>query len=398
MFSSLKVKDFQLYWFGMFISLIGSWIQITAQSWLVFELTKSAFLLGLVSFLNLIPVFFLSLFGGVLADRVNKRNILIITQNAFMALAFILAYMTQAKIITPKLIMIIALLNGIVMAFDAPSRQAMVVELVGKTHLMNAVALNSLAFNSSRIIGPVLAAILIANIGLAGCFYINGFSFIAVIAALMMIKNGKPGPINIRNSLYKDIKEALYYIRDNRIMLILVLIVGVISLFGVSYVILMPVFARNVLGSGVKEFGKLMSAIGVGAILSTLLLAKLGDFKSKGKFLLISLIMFSASLIALSFTRQHLLAMVMLAFLGWGAVSATAIINTLLQNMVSDRLRGRVMSIFMFTFAGMMPFGNLITGYLASVWNVSNAILFSGIICLVFSVYAGIFFPKLKSL
>jgi MFS family permease len=382
----------------MFISLIGSWIQITAQSWLVFELTKSAFLLGLVSFLNLIPVFFLSLFGGVLADRINKRNILIITQNAFMILAFILGYMTQAEIITPKLIMIIALLNGIVMAFDAPSRQAMVVELVGKSHLMNAVALNSLAFNSSRIIGPALAAILVAGIGMYGCFYINGFSFIAVIAALMMIKNGKPDKINTGNSLLKDIKEALYYIKDNRIMLILVAIVGVISLFGVSYVILMPVFARNVLGSGVKEFGKLMSAIGAGAILSTLLLAKLGDFKNKGKFLLFSLVMFSVSLILLSFTRQHLLAIAVLVFLGWGAVSATAIINTLLQDMVSDRLRGRVMSIFMFTFAGMMPFGNLVTGYLASVWDVSNAILFSGIICLVFSVYAGIFFPKLRSL
>src|SRR3989338_1590012 len=188
MFSSLKFKNFRIYWFGMFVSLIGTWIQYTAQSWLTFELTKSAFLLGVVGFLSSIPVFLLSLFAGVLADRVNKRNILIATQVAFMLLAFLLAVLTQMKTITAFQIMVIALLNGIVMAFDAPSRQAVVVELVGREHVFNAVALNSVSFNSSRLIGPALAGVLVATIGMSGCFYINGISFFAVIIALFLIK------------------------------------------------------------------------------------------------------------------------------------------------------------------------------------------------------------------
>jgi len=182
MFSSLKVRNFRIYWFGMLVSLTGTWIQQVAQSWLVFQLTNSAFLLGLVGFLSSVPVLMLSLFAGVLADRVEKRKILIATQILFMILAFLLALLTQLKIITPLQIMIIALLNGAVMAFDAPSRQAMVVELVGKTHLPNAIALNSVAFNSSRIIGPALAGVLVAVIGIGGCFYLNGISFLAVIA------------------------------------------------------------------------------------------------------------------------------------------------------------------------------------------------------------------------
>mgnify|MGYP001574438469 FL=1 len=186
MFSSLKVKNFRVYWFGMFVSLIGTWIQIVAQSWLVFQLTNSAFLLGVVGFLSSIPVFLLSLFGGVLADRLNKRNILIATQSAFMLLAFLLAALTQMKLVTPYQIMFIALLNGVVMAFDAPSRQAMVVELVGKDYLFNAIALNSIAFNSSRIIGPALAGVLVATIGMSGCFYINGISFLHLIIALFL--------------------------------------------------------------------------------------------------------------------------------------------------------------------------------------------------------------------
>ncbi len=187
MFSSLKIRNFRLYWFGMLLSLVGTWIQTVAQSWLVFQLTNSAFLLGLAGFLGLFPVFLFSLFGGVAADRVNKRVILLFTQNAFMVLAFILAIMTHLKIITPVQIMIIALLNGVVMAFDAPARQSVVVELAGKQHLLNAIALNSAAFNSARIIGPALAGLLIAGVGMSGCFYINGISFLAVIFALVLI-------------------------------------------------------------------------------------------------------------------------------------------------------------------------------------------------------------------
>jgi len=289
---------------GMLISLIGTWIQYVAQSWLVFQLTSSTFLLGLVGFLSSIPVFLLSLFGGVVADRMNKRSILIFTQSAFMCLAFILAILTHMKLITPGEIMLIALLSGVVMAFDAPTRQAVVVELVGKQYLLNAIALNSAAFNSARIIGPALAGILIAIIGMGGCFYINGISFLAVIIALFLIKLNNGPKREAKTKIGKDILEGLRFIKNNRTILILITMVGVTSLFGISYVILMPVFSNDILKVGVKGLGMLMSAAGCGALIAALLLARLGDFKYKGKFLISSTIIFSLSLVLFSLKSE----------------------------------------------------------------------------------------------
>jgi len=384
MFSSLKVRNFRIYWFGMLVSLIGSWIQITAQSWLVFQLTNSAFLLGFVGFLSSIPMFLLSLFTGVLADRVNKKNILIITQVSFMILAFLLAVLTHLKLITPAQIMLIALLNGVVMAFDAPSRQSMIVELVGKTHLPNAIALNSVAFNSSRIIGPALAGILVATIGMSGCFYLNGISFFAVIIALFLIKINSTKEIEQGNSALKDLKEGLVYVKNHRLIFALVSMVAVVSLFGVGYVMLMPIFAERILHVGIKGLGMLMSATGVGAVCGALLLARLGDFRKKGNFLIASVMIFSVSLILFGFSKSYLFSLIVLVFTGGSSVTAIALVNTLLQTNVPDKLRGRVMGIFMITFAGIMPFGNLFSGSVAQVWGVSAAIVSSGIICTLF--------------
>ncbi|MBI4972971.1 MAG: MFS transporter, partial [Candidatus Omnitrophica bacterium] len=258
MFSSLKVREFRIYWLGMFVSLVGTWIQTIAQSWLVFQLTHSAFLLGVVGFLGFIPVFILSLFGGVVADRFNRRNTLLFTQSAFMLLAFLLAISTQLRLITPRQIMLFAVLNGIVMAFDAPSRQSVVVDLVGKAQLLNAIALNSIAFNSSRIIGPALAGILIASIGMSGCFYVNGISFLAVIIALLLIKINHSVSENKNTNFSKDLIVGLNFIKNNLTILILIVMVGVTSLFGISYVILMPVFASDILKAGAKGLGILM--------------------------------------------------------------------------------------------------------------------------------------------
>ena len=398
MFSSLKVRNFRIYWFGMFISLIGTWIQAVAQSWLVFQLTKSAFLLGVVGFLASIPVFLLSLFGGVVADRMNKRSVLISTQSAFMVLAFILAIWTQMKIITPVQIMLIAVLNGIVMAFDAPSRQAVVVELVGKDHLLNAIALNSIAFNSSRVIGPALAGIFIASIGMSGCFYVNAMSFLAAITALLLIKISDGPKRSTKSSLTKDLTEGLRFIKQNRPILILITMVGVTSLFGVSYVILMPIFANDILKVGVKGLGVLMSAGGLGALVAALLLARLGDFKYKGRFLIFSLIIFSFSLILFSLSRIYLFSLVTLVLLGWSSVSAIALMNTLLQQLAPDEVRGRVMSAFMFTFAGIMPFGNLISGALSQVWGVSLTVFMGGIICSIFFIIINIKYADIRNI
>ena len=397
MFSSLKVRNFRLYWFGTLISLMGTWIQIVAQSWLVFQLTNSAFLLGVVGFLGSIPVFFLSLFAGVLADRMNKRIILIATQVAFMVLAFVLAILTDIKLITPAQIMFLAVLNGIVMAFDAPTRQAVVVELVGKNHLFNAIALNSVAFNSSRVIGPALCGILVASIGIAGCFYVNGISFLGVIIALLLIRiNNIPNHKN--NTAFKDLKEGLQCIKNNRAILILVSMVGVVSLFGISYAILMPIFAEQILGVGIKGLGVLMSSSGIGAFIAALILAQLGDVKYKGRFIITSSIIFSLSLVLLSLSRSYIFSLFTLLLIGGSSVMAVALINTLLQTMVKDEFRGRVMSAFMLTFAGIMPFGNLIAGSLAHSLGVSFTVLISGIICTLFFITINIIYPDVRVL
>ncbi|MCX5701999.1 MAG: MFS transporter [Candidatus Omnitrophica bacterium] len=398
MFSSLKVKNFRIYWFGMLVSLIGSWIQIVAESWLVFQLTNSAFLLGVVGFLSSIPVFLLSLFGGVVADSMDKKRILLFTQSAFMLLAFILAILTQMKLITPGQIMLLALLNGVVMAFDAPSRQAVVVALVGKEHLSNAIALSSAAFNSARLVGPALAGIFIASIGMSGCFYLNGVSFLAVIGALFLIKiNNSPKVMN-KNLFLKELSVGLIFIRGNRVILILLAMVGITSLFGISYVILMPIFANDILKVGAKGLGVLMSSAGFGALIAGLTLARLGDFKHKGRFLILSSLVFSISLVLFSVSKSYPFSIINLVLIGWASVMAINLINTLLQQLAPDEFRGRLMSAFMFTFAGLMPFGNLLAGSLTHVLGVSLTVMAGGIICAVFFIVINIIYADIRNI
>lgn len=371
---------------------------MVAQSWLVFELTKSAFLLGVVGFLSSIPIFLLSLFAGVLADRVNKRKILLATQTAFMLLAFLLAVLTQFKLITPFQIMLIALLNGIVMSFDAPSRQAVVVEMVGKEHLFNAIALNSVAFNSSRVIGPALAGIFIATIGMSGCFYINAVSFLAAIIALFLIKINNNQENNTNNTALRDLKAGLRFIKNNRMILILISMVAVVSLFGIAYVMLMPIFANNILKVGAKGLGVLMSSSGFGALIGALILARLGDFAYKGRLLIVSTLVFSVSLLLFSLSKIYLWSIITLIFIGGSSVTAIALINTILQIQVPDIFRGRVMSVFMLTFAGFMPFGNLIAGALSQSFGVSFVVMISGIICTIFFIIINLVYPDIRNL
>jgi MFS family permease len=397
MFSSLKVKEFRIYWVGMFISLIGTWVQQVAQGWLVFELTNSAFLLGVVGFLGTIPIFLFSLLGGVFADRFSKRKILISTQISFMLLAFLLAILTQLKLITPSQIIFIAVLNGLIMAFDAPSRQSVVAELVGREHLPNAIALNSVAFNSSRIIGPALAGILASAIGLSGCFYLNGISFLAVIIALCLIRV-KERLGNHTSKAWGDLKEGIGFALRHRTIFALIIMVGAVSLFGTSYVILMPVFANEILGTGLKGLGLLMSAAGSGALIGALLLARLGDFQKKGQFLLVSSFVFSLSLIIFSLSKAYLLSFFALVIVGGSAVASIAVINTILQTTVEDRFRGRLMSLFMLTFAGFTPFGNLAAGYLAQELGVSFAVAINGIALTLFFVVINLGYPQIRKI
>lgn len=382
----------------MLISLVGSWVQTIAQSWLVFQLTNSAFLLGLVGFLSMAPVFFLSLFAGVVADRMDKRKILIFTQIAFMILAFMLAILTQFKLITVYQIMIIAALDGIVMAFDGPARQAMVIELVGKQHLLNAIALNSASFNAARIIGPALAGILIAGIGMSGCFYINAISFFAVIAALAVVKINSISKGVGAGNLIEGLIGGLKFIRGNKILFTLIVMVGITSLFGISYMILMPIFADDILKVGAKGLAMLMSATGVGALTAALLLARNAHSWRKGRLLIYSCIIYGISLVLFALSRNYVISLIILVFVGAASVMAMSLVNTLLQELAPDEFRGRLMSAFMFTFAGIMPFGNLIAGGLAHSWGVSLTVMISGIICITFFIAINYFCPQIRLL
>ncbi|OIO37013.1 MAG: hypothetical protein AUJ74_00255 [Candidatus Omnitrophica bacterium CG1_02_44_16] len=377
MFSSLRIRDFRIFWFSMFLSLIGTWVQSMAQSWLVFKLTHSAFLLGVVGFLSYLPVSLFSLAAGALVDRVPKRNLILATQCTFMALAFILAFLVQYNVVRVWHIIVIAFLNGLVFSFDAPARQAMIVELVGKNHLLNAIALNSAAFNSARTLGPALAGVLIAVVGMAGCFYINAFSFIPVIAALAFIRQKAFVSSVKNNSFFQDITEGLNFIRGNRFLMFLLSLVGMVSIFGVSYVILMPIFAQEILKSGPIGLAILMSANGLGALVGALNLARLKHVESNLKILKVSVIIFFVSVMLFSLSRDLLLSAILLAMAGYGGASSMSMANTLLQVSVPDEFRGRLMGVFMMMFGGLMPFGNLISGSLAYFFG-APIVTFSG--------------------
>ena len=386
MFSSFSIRDFRIYWIGMFVSLCGAWIQTMAQSWLVFELSNSSFLLGLVWFFSYLPIFLLSLFSGVLVDRINKKYLLLFTQVAFMSIAFLLAVFTQLEIVTVKFILLVAMLNGVILSLDAPARQSIVVELVGKQKILNAIALNSIAFHSARMLGPALAGIFIAAISIAGCFYINAISFLAFIVALLLIR---PKHITKNNNSHflVDLKSGIKFIRHNRIYLILISIVGVISLFGFSYVVLMPVFAKVILNLDVKGFGLLMSASGVGSLLAGLKLASLKESNKQPRFLVFSLYVFSFGLVIFALSKSFIFSILILVLIGFSSMSALVIINSMIQTMVPNEFRGRVMSIYILTFAGTIPFGSIVAGSLSQAIGVSNTLIVSGCLCFILFLF-----------
>lgn len=387
MFTSLKIRDFRIYLIGMFVSMCGTWIQAMVLNWVVFDLSKSSFLLGLVGFVTYSPIIFLSLFSGVLVDRFNKRYLLFFTQTTFMVLAFVLAFLTQVNIITVKFILLISLMNGIAISLDAPARQSIVFELVGKEKILNAVALNSIAFHSARMIGPALAGIFVAVISIAGCFYINAISFLAFIIALFFIRPKHAVNQNNNKHFFEDLKGGINFIRSNRIYLVLISIVGSISVFGFSYAVLLPVFAKNVLGLEIKGYGLLLSASGVGSLLGGFMLAGLKKPKSQIKILIFSLFAFVFSLIFFSLATSLVASILILILAGFASLSSLAIINSLIQTMVPNEFRGRIMSIYMLVFIGTIPFGSLLAGSLAQSIGVSRTLLSLGLVCFVLFLY-----------
>lgn len=386
-FTALRHRNYRLFWFGQLVSLTGTWMQSTAQGWLVLQLTDSAFLLGLVGALQFLPVLLFSLFGGVVADRVRKRDLILITQAAAMVLAFTLAILTSTGLVQIWHVMILAALLGLVNAFDMPTRQSFIVEMVGKEDLMNAIALNSSVFNVARIIGPAIAGLLIGRLGLAVCFYLNGLSFLAVIGGLMAMRIQSPTPPpTVRDSVWKNLSEGLGYIRQTAIVWFVILQLAVLSIFGMNFNVVIPVLARDVLNAGAEGYGLLLSAIGVGSLVGALFLAYFGRTPRLG-LLLSAGFLFGALQVVAGGVRWFPLSSLLLVGIGVTFITITATANTLLQTTSPDRLRGRVMSVYTLVFAGSTPVGNLFAGTIAHTVDPAAPLVVGGLICAIATLF-----------
>jgi MFS family permease len=380
-FRALRHRNYRLWWFGQLVSLTGTWMQTVAQGWLVLQLTNSAFLLGLTGFIGSLPVLLLSLWGGVVADRVPKRDLLVATQTTATLQAFLLAFLTWSGRVRVEHVLILAAILGVVNAFDAPARQAFTVEMVGKEDLMNAIALGSTMFNAARIIGPAIAGVLLAIIGTAGCFTVNGVSFLAVIVGLLAMRLPPTVTTATSEPLRRNLMQGLAYVRSNGTVLSLLALIGTTSVFGMPYAVLMPIFAQDVLKVGAQGLGFLTAAAGIGALVGALTLAFLGSFGRKGLLLTAGNLLIPALLAVFAFSRSFPLSLLCLVGVGWAMIAQNTTANTLVQITVPDHLRGRVMSVYTMLFMGMMPLGNLQAGTMASLLGAPFAVGLGAIAC-----------------
>lgn len=362
---SFRHPNYRLWFAGQVTSLFGTWMQSTAQGFLVYSLTHSAAYLGYVSFANGMPSWLFTLYGGVIADRFPRRTVLVITQSAFMLLAFVLAALTFLGVVQPWHVLVLATLSGVVNAFDAPARQAFVTELVARDDLTNAIALNSSMFNAAIALGPAIGGVVYAAFGPAWCFIINGASFLAVIAALLRMRFGPSEPAKRSEPALSEIVEGLRFaLRDPSIRSVIVL-VAVVTFFGFSFLTLLPAWAVEVLHGDATTNGYLQSARGVGALFAAICIASLGRFSFRGKVLTAAMFVFP--IFVLLFSRSRILPASLLAIAGGGAalVAFYNLCNSLVQTTVEDRLRGRVMAFYNLVFMGLLPLGNLVVGQVA---------------------------------
>jgi MFS family permease len=392
---ALRHRNFQLFFGGQLISLIGTWMQTVAQSWLVYQMTKSALLLGSVGFASQIPVFLVAPIGGITADRVNRQRLVIATQAASMLLAAVLAWLTLSGRVQVWHIFWLAGLLGVVNAFDIPGRQSFLVDMVGKDDLMNAIALNSSMFNGARIIGPAVAGILVAKIGEGWCFAANAISYIAVIAGLMLMhvqSTQKPS----RRSPVEDIVEGFRWVSHTAVIRALLLLLGLVSLVGMPYTVLMPIFADQILHGGARGLGILMGATGVGALAAALRLATKTGVKGLGRWVAFSCGGLGVSLMCFSFSTSFWLSVALLLPCGYSMMLQMACSNTLIQTMVPDALRGRVMSLYSMMFMGMAPFGAFFGGALAHRVGAPITVAGGGFACVVGAIWFGRALPELR--
>jgi MFS family permease len=365
MVRALRHRNFQLFFSGQMISLVGTWMDNIAEAWLVYRLTGSSLLLGTVAFAGQIPVFLLAPIGGMVADRWNRQRIVIATQASSMVLAGILAVLTLTGRVTVWEVIVLAALMGAVNAFDIPARQAFLVDMVGREDLMNAIALNSSMFNGARVIGPSIAGILVATIGEGWCFAANSISYIAVITGLMMMRVNRAPVEERRVSPYEHIVEGFSFVWNTAPIRSLLLLLGLVSLVAMPYSVLMPIFAAKILHGDARTLGVLMGATGVGALAGALTLATRTGVRGLGRWVAMACASFGTALILFSFSRWYVLSVILLVPVGFSMMVQMASSNTLIQAMVPDRLRGRAMAVYSMMFMGMAPMGALLAGGLA---------------------------------
>lgn len=380
-FAALRHRNFRLFFSGQLISLIGTWMQNTAQGWLVYELTHSRWLLGVVTAVNSAPMLLFSIWGGSIADQHSKRSIVLCTQTAMMVLAFTFAGLVWSGHITTSEILVIAALRGLAMAFDMPARQAFMVEMTSREDLMNAISLNSSIVNGARVIGPSIAGFVIVRIGMAMCFFVDGLSYIAVIAGLWMMRLPKFVKPQRSSTAVAHVLEGFSYVWGHWRMRTLLILFSIVGIFGWSYSVMMPAFATDVLKTGAAGYGALLSANGVGALVGALTVASIGHRVSRRFLVFGGLWIFSGTLLLLAFVQSFYLALVLLAIGGWGMLLFFSTTNTLLQTSASDEMRGRVMGIWALVFGGMMPVGGLEAGAVSHQFGVRWTIAIGAIVC-----------------
>lgn len=375
-------RNYRLFFAGQLVSLIGTWMQTAAQSWLVYRLSGSAELLGLAGFASQGPVFFLAQLGGAFADRHDRRFILVLTQTFSMVLAFILAALTLTGLIRVWEIFLLAGLLGVVNAFDIPTRQSFVVEMVGREDLQNAIALNSSMFNAARLLGPALAGVIIEAAGEGWCFLVNGVSFAGVIVCLlaMRLAAGQPAPRD--GSLLQEVRRGLAFAFGARPIRDVMALIGMMSLLGMPYTVLLPIIADRRLGGGAAHLGLLMSAAGLGALIGALVLAARTGLTGIGARIARAVIAFGSLLMLFAWSHWFWLSAALLVLVGFCQMTHMASSNTLIQAMVPDRYRGRVMALYSMMFMGMAPFGALVSGLAAGMFGAPATIAAGGLACI----------------
>ena len=390
-FRALRVRNYRLFWTGQLISVIGTWMQSTAQAWLVYQLTNSPFALGLVTTLQFLPVMLLSLFGGVIADRVPKRQLMMITQTLLLLQAAVFGVLVSTGVIQIWHVYVLAIIQGLINAIDNPVRQAFPIEMVGHDDVGNAVALNSMLFNAARVVGPAVAGVLIAEIGIAPALYINAASFVAVIAALLMMNGAElhAPVVRTRQPALRELRDGLSYAAKTPAVITILIVIGFVGTFGYNFSTVLPLLSGFVLHTDAAGFGELSTALGLGSLVGALFVAYSRGISLRRLF--IGSTAFSLLLAALSRSGVFAASIIVLIALGFAGILFTTTANTLLQTIVPDELRGRVMSLYVLLFIGSTPVGAFLTGTIANTLGTQTALLLEAAMCMTGVVIATVY-------